>query len=360
MRILDRYIIKKFLTILFYTTMAFIVIFIVVDLIERLDKFLGYGAGSKVLFLYYIFYIPFIIILTLPINMLLSTLFSIGSMAQHNEIIASQSAGVSLYRIIFPVLVLGFIISILCGLTGEWVVPHTNRERLDIYRYEIRKEQRRIISNRQRIAMQDGEGRQIYIGFYDGDKKQARQINVIWVEKNGIVKRMDAKSMVWSDEKNGWKLSNITLRNFSDSSEVVTRLDSLWYTDTQIHPEDLMEMQLKPEEMNYSELNRFIDRMFDLGADVRKWLVDLYMKIAYPFSNFIIVLFGAPLAARKRRSGPAVGFAIALLISFIFFLFLRTGQVLGHKGDMAPWVAAWSGNIVFGIGGIIALIRARK
>jgi lipopolysaccharide export system permease protein len=360
MQILDRYIVTKFLTVLFYTTMAFIVIFVVVDLIERLDKFLANDATFKDLFFYYLYYIPFIILLTLPVNMLLSTLFSIGSMAQHNEIIASQSASISLYRIIAPILVLGFIISVLCGLAGETVVPQANRWRLDIYRYDIRKEQRTITGNRQRIAMQDGDGRQLYIRYYDGNKREAKQVNVIWIENNEIVKRIDAKSMEWSEEKAGWRISGITQRVFSDSGEIVSRFDSLWYLDTQIHPEDLVERQLQPEEMNYAELNRFIDRMIELGADARKWLVDLYMKISYPFANFIIVLFGAPLASRKRRSGPAIGFAIALLISFIFFLFLRTGQVLGHKGDLEPWIAAWCGNIFFSVAGIIALIKARK
>ncbi|UCF64371.1 MAG: LptF/LptG family permease, partial [bacterium] len=85
-KIVDRYIIKKFITILFFNILAFIVIFVVIDLIENLDKFLSFDATLKDVFLYYVFYIPFIIILTLPVSMLLSSLFSLGSMAQHNEI----------------------------------------------------------------------------------------------------------------------------------------------------------------------------------------------------------------------------------------------------------------------------------
>ncbi|MCI0595934.1 MAG: LptF/LptG family permease, partial [candidate division Zixibacteria bacterium] len=75
---------------------------------------------------------------------------------------------------------------------------------------------------------------------------------------------------------------------------------------------------------------------------------------------FIIVLFGAPLASRKRRSGPALGFALALLISFVYFLFLRSGQVLGHNGTLEPWLGAWIGNIVFGIGGVTMMLMVRK
>jgi len=166
--------------------------------------------------------------------------------------------------------------------------------------------------------------------------------------------------MEWDVKKGGWELIGVKERIFDSSGEIVRDYDTLAYTETRLHPDDLQDLEFKPEEMTYAELNRFVDKMLSIGADARKWLVDLYMKISYPFANFIIVLFGAPLASQKRRSGSALGFALALLISFIYFLFLRTGQVLGHKGELEPWLAAWIGNIVFGIGGIILMIRVRK
>ena len=92
--------------------------------------------------------------------------------------------------------------------------------------------------------------------------------------------------------------------------------------DFQFKPENLLDLQKKPEEMSYSELNEFIDELTRVGAEVRKWIVELYLKISYPFANFIIILFGAPIAAQKRRSGTAVGIGISLLVCFIYFLFM--------------------------------------
>ena len=360
MKLIDRYIIKKFLVVLFYTTLAFIVVFIIVDLIENLDKFLMHRARLSRVIVYYIYYIPFIIILTLPVNMLLSSLFAIGSMAQSNEIIACQSAGISLYRIVAPLLVLAFFISIASGIAGETIVPQSNRARLDLWRFDIAKESRKILRKREQIAIQDSHQRQVFIKSYDSARKQAFQVHIVWAQGNRIMQRWDAKKMVWQEKTGGWMLYNVTLRQFTDGGEILRQQDSLVYSHSQIHPDDLQELELKPEEMNYGELKRFVDRMLELGADARKWLVDLYMKISYPFANFIIVLFGAPLASRKRRSGPALGFALALLISFVYFLFLRSGQVLGHKGELSPWLAAWIGNIVFGLGGIILMLKVRK
>ncbi len=358
--ILDRYITWKFLSILFFTILAFIIIFVIVDLIENLDKFLSHDASLGNVTLYYIFYIPYIIILTLPVSMLLSSLFSLGSMAQYNEIIAIKTSGVSTYRILLPILILAFLISILSGLAGETVVPISNQARLDIFRYQIKKETREIKTSRNQLAIQDGKNRQIYMQFYETAKQRAYKVNIIWTNENKITRRIDARYMQWEPQKSIWMLIDITERKFTSSGQVVTRLDSLAYAQSQITPDDLIDLEKKPEEMNYAELNRFVDKQLSLGADARQWLVDLYMKISYPFANFIIVMFGAPLAAKKRRSGPALGFALALLISFVYFLFLRTGQVLGHKGNITPWLAAWIGNIVFGVGAILIMWRARK
>jgi len=359
-RIIDRYITRKFFAILLYNILAFVVIFVIVDLIENLDKFLSHHAAFGDVIVYYIYYIPFIIILTLPVCMLLSSLFSIGSMAQNNEIIAIQSSGVSLYRIIWPVLILGVVVSVLSGIGGETVVPRANRARLDLMRYRIKKETRQIKTAQNQLAVQDGKDRQIYIQFYEAAKEKAHKVNILWIKNDRIVHRLDARFMVWDKKQEQWNLLQVTERIFTDTSEVVRYHDKLAYSDSHIKPDELIDLKIKPEEMNYAELNRFVDKMIALGANARKWLVDLYMKISYPFANFIIVLFGAPLAARKRRSGPALGFALALLISFVYFLFLRTGQVLGHKGDLEPWIASWIGNIVFGVGAIILMIKVKK
>lgn len=360
MKILDRYIIKKFLSILFFTTLAFIVIFIVVDLIENLDKFLSYEAKFTYVVLYYVYFIPYIILLTLPVNMLLSCLFSLGSMAQYNELIASLSAGVSLYRIVFPILVLAAFISAASGIVGETMVPESNRRRLNIFRYDIRKQPRMQIGTQRQLSLQDSDNRQVSIDYYDARKKRANKVNIVWREGNTITERWDVKYMIWDTSRSAWNLSGVIQRKFSEKGEEVSEKNTLLYENSRIYPEDLVDLEIKPEEMNYVELSRFVDKMQSLGADAKKWLVELYMKVSYPFANFIIVLFGAPLASRKRRSGPALGFALALLISFVYFLFVRSGQVLGRDGTLDPLWGAWIGNIVFGIGGIILMLRVRK
>jgi len=112
--------------------------------------------------------------------------------------------------------------------------------------------------------------------------------------------------------------------------------------------------------MSYWELKNFIDEVKRTGGNPDRWRVDLYLKFAFPFANFIIILFGAPLASRKTRSGTAISFGVSLFICFLYFGFIKVGQSLGHNGTLPPFIAAWLGNLFFGLGAIYILVRSSR
>ena len=358
MTILDRYLIRKFLFNLFFSTIAFVVIFLVVDLIENADKFIDRDTGLAKVLLYYGYYIPYIISLTLPVSMLLACLFALGGMSQHNEIVAQKSAGISLYRIFMPLFGLALIISVLSGFFDEMVVPEANERRMDLYRYDIQHNPRNESTRRNNIFLQDSKNRKVSIAFFNGATNEALNVSLQYFDGATLIRRVDAKKMRWIDQH--WVLFDAVERVFEDTIEKVINYAEWAPGDFEFKPENLLELQKQPEEMSYSELKVFIADMQRIGAVVRKWLVELHLKISYPFANFIIILFGAPIASRKRRSGTAVGVGISLLVCFIYFLFIRTGQVLGHQGTLSPILGAWMGNIIFGAAGIYTLLKTRK
>jgi lipopolysaccharide export system permease protein len=358
MTILDKYVTRKFLLNLVFAVIAFVIVILVIDLIENVDKFIDRGATLSTVLQYYLYYIPHTISLTLPMAMLLSCLFTLGGMSQYNEIVAQKSAGVSLYRLFTPLFIVAFIISILSGFFNEYVVPTTNQKRLDIYRYDIKKNPRNRGNRRNNIYLQDIPNRKVSIGFFNGDKNEALNVSLQYFDGPNLVRRVDAKKMIWEEER--WILKNVIERTLADSVQQVQNHAEMRLDDLKFQPVNLLELQKKPEEMSYAELKVFIEDMTRIGAVIRKWVVELYLKISYPFANFIIILFGAPIAAQKRRSGTAVGVGISLLVCFIYFLFIRTGQVLGHQGTLPTWLGAWIGNIIFGLSGLYILIKSRK
>jgi len=358
MKILDKYIVRNFLATLAFALIAFSVIFIIIDLVGFMDRFIDQKVGFFIVAKYYIFYLPYIIVLILPVATLLASLFSVGQMSRYNELIAMQSSGLSIIRILYPLIVLGIIISITAAYGGERFVPLTNQKKTELYQTHVDKMKLRSKTQTKNISLQVDENRWLLIGFFDNKTNTAFKVSIQKYVQKMLVSRFDADRMIWEKEK--WILINGYIRQFSNNKENATAFDELELGDIRFRPEDIAKVQKTTEEMSYWELNNFIKEVKRTGGNPDRWLVDLYLKIAFPFANLIIILFGAPLASRKTRSGRSVSFGISLFICFLYFGFIKVGQSLGHNGTIPPLLAAWLGNIFFGIGAVYIVMKSSK
>ncbi len=358
MRILDRYILGKFLGIIFFSLIALNSIFIVIDVVEKISDFLDKGTPTGVIIQYYIYFIPYIIVLTLPLAMLLASMFSIGTLSKHSELVAMKASGLSLVRILTPLLLSSLVISIFIIFFAEFVVPKANSAKAEIKAKYIDKKSSFSRASVANLALHDSSNRYIFIGNYNTFDSSAQKISILSRVRGRIVERIDAERMVWRDGH--WVFENVAIRDLRGEQEKLTTLESADSLAFEFLPGDLGAVQKKPEEMSYEELEQFINEVRRNGGDADRWLVDLYLKIAFPFANFIIVLFGAPLAASRVRSSGAVGVALSFFFCFFYFGAVKIGQTLGQTGTLEPMFAAWMGNIIFFIAGIIILIRAPK
>ena len=125
-------------------------------------------------------------------------------------------------------------------------------------------------------------------------------------------------------------------------------------------PEDFAKEVPAPEEMTYTELRAYVEKLRSSGARVANFLVDLHAKLAFPLINLIVVMIGASVATRLRMQSAALGFGLSVGISFIYYAFMRTGQALGHNGALPPYLAAWLGDLVFGVIGTVMLVQAQR
>jgi len=380
MQILDRYLIRQFGFALIFSLIAFWVIFLVVDLVEHLDKFIDKQAAFFVVVKYYFYYTPYILVLSLPVAMLLSSLFSLGQLAKHNELTAMKSAGISLYRILLPLFILAFVMSLFVMGFGEILVPITYQKMMEVKTVEIEKGKRETNIILNNVFVQEEDGRIFHLATYDTKEKIGTGALVQRFEENRLKEEIRAKKVRW--ENNGWLFEDGVERIFSDSSvelghsedlgkakldtlplnptEEYQAFDKLFRLDLKIKPEALAKRQKKPDEMGYFELADYVKIKKRSGQVVAKETTDLHLKIAFPFVNFIIVLFGAPLAANPKRSGLAIGFAISLFISFVYYTLIRMGQSFGYSEKLPPLLAVWAANILFVILGTILLVKAKK
>jgi lipopolysaccharide export system permease protein len=380
MRLLDQYSSRKFLFNLFFALTAFASIFITVDLVEALSDYIDKRVPAMVIASYYFYFLPYIVVLTMPVAMLLASMFSVGQLSKYNEITAMKAAGQSLYRILLPILTIAFLASGLMLLFAEKVVPVANQRKIEIKHHYIERVPQNLPTRLSNLYFQESVGRdtarqngktasavrRVFIGYYDDATKTAQKISIQNYSGIFIVERIDALQMRWEERGDSsrsgvWEILQGYHRRFEgDREAIATRFDSLAMPELSFTPQVLTKVQKEPEEMSYGELQKFIDEVARNGGNPDRWLVDLYLKISFPLANFIIVLFGAPLAAGKVRSGGAVGVALSLIVCFLYFGTVKTSQSMGQNGTLDPLLAAWLGNLIFLVAGAVILVKARK
>ncbi|MCJ7507823.1 MAG: LPS export ABC transporter permease LptG [candidate division Zixibacteria bacterium] len=361
MSILDKYILRQFRNALLFLLLAVWIVFLLVDLINQLDKFMDQHASLFLVIKYYFFYSPYIIVLTLPIVVLLATLLSVGQLSRKNEITAMKSVGISLYRILLPILAMGLVISLVIMVAGVVVLPYTDEKKLEVKRVEIEKGTPYAGGNLYNLLVQDQSGAIFSLERYNSQKKFGTDVLVQKFRDGHLLEEIRAQKMSWTG--NGWLLEKGRYRILPDSlnqSFPEKTFDRLLRLDFNIKPEAFTKREKMTEEMSFKELADYINAKKETKQEVPKELTDLYFKISYPFISLILVLLAAPLAANPRRSGLAISFALGLFISFAYYILLQIFRSLGYNQKLTPFLAAWLANIIFLIVGMVILMKVEK
>lgn len=358
MKLLDRYILRQFFEYFFFALLASVIIFVTVDSTENLDKFIDAKVKYYEIAYYYYLYLPYIIYLTLPVSVLLATLFSIGGLVYRNEFTAMQSAGYSLWRVLTLFLLVVVPLSGGMLVFGESVVPAANHTRNDLYRVRVKKQQSSASTRQGRLFIQVSPSEFLKMEGYDPQTQTGDQVTMHRFVNDRVERRINADRMHYNGKS--WVLGNVQIHDFNGEALAVTHRDSLVRGDLSITPMDLSQVTIEPEEMNYNDLKAMVGRLEVSGVRAGKWVVDLAFKLSQPFATVIIVLFGVPFAAFRRRGGLVLGFGLSLLVCFIYFGFMQVGKILGYNGTVEPLIAAWAGNVVFGVLGLGLILRVPK
>ena len=356
MKILDRYILNRFIKNFIWLSLTFLVIFVLVDLVENVDRFIDKGAASLDIFIYYIYYVPWIFIIVSPIGLLLSANFTGSGFAKNYEIIAGKSSGLSIFRLGLPIYIFGFLWSIVILGFGELVVPVASELRKEIKDVRLlkKKTSARIIQD---IYLLGEDGQTYSVRSYNPKTRTASEVSIIFFgDSLRIKKRLDARNMFWKNGK--WELKKVYERIFSAEGETSTFHKTLVIESSE-KPEDFEVKKINADAMDYFQLKKHIEKTIRMGRNASREKTELYAKLTFPFANFLILLFSLPLAMQMRKSGASLGFAISFIVSFTYFTLFKVGQSLGFNESLPPLIAANIGNFIFAIVGIIVLWRNR-
>jgi len=360
MTLFERHIIKRLLKGFFFFIGALIVFFIVLHWVEYSDDFLDGGATiTEVFTVFYPSYIPEIVRLTSPLAIFLSCIYITSTLAQELQLIALQTTGVSLYRLMRPYVIAGVGIMIFMFGFNGWVVPRTNEvvvhyekeylphgnQSLDVSEIQRRNDRRTILS----------------VGYYDRDRKRAHDVSLQKFDGSSqLATRVDAERMEWVDSLQTWRMEDVVRRTFRND-EIMGNETSSVDTTLNIRPRDLARSQTDVAAMTIPVARNYLETLRRAGAgNLERPRVAYYNKFAYPFANLILVLIGVPLASVRRRGGQAIQFAIGLLTAFVYLSLQKLTEPFGYAGALPPVVTAWLPHVAFAIVALVILWRTRK
>ena len=354
----DRYLLREFLRYFLLALVGFVGFVVLFDSFEKIHVFIDHRASLDQITRYYVNAIPYKGVLVTPVALLLAAFLSLGSMTRFHELTIMKSAGVSLYRILLPVYLVGLLVAGATFAVTDWIMPGAQTRAREILDSEIKGRTMRNLGSRMNVSYIGREKRLFLIRRYDVPRETMVDVVVQQFDGDRIRRRLDASKGVYRDSV--WVFENGVDRSFTTDGVETARP----FRTLELHlpetPEDFAKQDIKPEQMSYPDLARYVERVRQSGSRVEPFQTDLDLRLAFPLVNFVILFIGASLAVQLRRGGIALGFGFSLAIAFAYWSLIRVGQVLGHNGTLPPFAGAWLGNAVFLVLGGVMLYRSPK
>lgn len=349
-KILDWYIIKKFIGTYIYSIMLIISISIVFDINENLAKFSESHAPLRaIVFDYYLNFIPYFANLFSPLFVFIAVIFFTSKLAGNSEIISMLAAGVSFKRLMRPYMISCVAISILSFFLSAYVIPHGTVIRQNFETIYKNKTKNTSADN---VQLQVGAGVIAYIQHYDNNLKKGYGFCLDKFENKKLVSHLTAMEIQYdtiSDSKNHWKMTNWKVRRLKGLREVITsgiQKDTL----IQMEPTDLVYSKGQQETFTSPELRTYISKQIDRGSgNVVQYQVEYHKRIAASFASFILTTIGFSLSSRKRKGGMGLYLGIGLALSFGYIMLQTVSSTFAINADLPPMLAAWIPNIIFAV-----------
>lgn len=350
MSILSRYIATFYLRIISLCLGSFVSIYLVIDFLEKIDRFTQKHGSPVHIALFFLCKIPEIISQVIPMAVLMGTLLTLGLLSRNSEIIAMKGSGISLIKISAPILIIGFCFSILTILSNEFVVPKTSQQMKYIEQVLIGKKSYNTFFRRNNIWYRE-DNLILQAKLFDPATNTLSGITIWNTGPNSLpLSRIDAKKAVIA--ANGWDLYDVSSKKFTgnvlDSAEQLTQMP----IKIGLRANDLKVVD-SANTMGLSELYRYVEKLRKGGYDPTHFIAQMHAKISLPFASLIMAFLGIPFSLRSgRSSGIAMGVAASIGIGFTYFIINSILVSFGQTGVLSPFISAWAANLIFAGTGI--------
>jgi LPS export ABC transporter permease LptG/LPS export ABC transporter permease LptF len=356
--ILDDYVLRNFAVFLTMIVATFLLLLLVFTLFELLGDILRNQVSPLTVGEYLLNVAPYFLYNTTPLSMLLAVLVTFGLLQRSNEITAIKATGISLYRVIVPVLVAAAFAAGVLFLSDQLYLPYTNK-RQDALRNRIKGKPAQTYLRPDRKWIFGQHSDIYYYQFFDPDRDFFGGISVYRFDPHTfqITDRITAERAHWSDRLQRWVYEQGWERTLNGSAiESYRKFDVATFPELTETPSYFKKEVKQSSEMSYAELRHYIHDLQQSGFDVVRLRVQLQKKLAYPLITLIMAILAVPFALSAGRRSAVAGIATAIGIGVVYWTLSGLFEAMGNLSQLPPAVAAWSPDIVFGfIGGYLIL-----
>ena len=345
LKLIDRYIIVKFLGTFIFMIALILSIAVVFDINEKIDKFMTNSAPLKeIVFDYYLNFIPYYANLFSPLFVFLAVIFFTSKMANNSEIIAILTNGISFKRMMRPYMIAALIIALFSFVFGGYIIPPANKTRIAFEAKYIDPKKRKV--GDRDIQFMVAPGTIAYFGNFDLSTNKGYNFSLDKFDSLQLTSRLTAQSIQY-DSAYHWTIYDYQIRTFDNLREKITSGTSI-DTTLQIVPNDFIIAKTDQQMMTLTELRQYINSQKKRGmGNIQPFQIEYHSRIASILSAFILTIIGASLSARKVKGGMGLNIGIGLVLSMAYILFMTISSSFAVSGTMSPFIAAWIPNLLF-------------
>lgn len=343
--IIDRYIIRRFLTTFFFIFGIIMLLSIVFDISEKLSYFLENDATwTEVVFVYYVSFILYFGNMFSSLIIFISVIWFTAKMAKDTEIIPILNSGKPFGRFVRPYMIAATILMLISLCLNHFVIPNTNRMRLDFEESYYRE-----VMTIDKYHAEFPGGQVVYFQSYDSRTQKAVQFVMEQEDESGkhLKQFIKAEAAKNTPGTNKWRLINYYERIYGDTNDIV-REGTTKDTVFQFSMDEIATRENVAETMPYFELKEFIKRERMKGSSlVPLYEIELYQRTSYPFATYVLTIIGISVASRKRRGGVGIGLAIGILLIFMYIFAMKVTSVAATNLGFPAYIAVWIPNVIF-------------
>ena len=364
-RILDEYILREFTGMFALVLAGFVLLMIVFTFFDLVGDILRNHIALSVVGAYLLNLTPSMLYNIAPLAVLIAALVTFGVMNRNSEIVAIKATGISLYRLIIPIVTMAAVLAVVLFLFDQYYLPQSNRKQ-EALRNQIKGRPTQTYLHPEQKWMfgqkpLPGEpGRIFYYEFFDPDRNEFANLSVFEFDPGTfqLTRRIFAKRVVWSRDSAGWVFENGWVRDVEGANvrDYRTFLETS-FPEIRATPDYFKKEDLQSQEMNFGQLDHYIHDLQQSGFDTKRLSVALWHKLSYPLIAVVMAVLAIPFALSMGRRGSITGVAVAIGVALAYMVIDNLFGAMGYVNYLPAYMAAWSADVLFGLAGGYLLLK---